>query len=84
MQGELDALQTRGAEIAEQVLRASDELDATRQRLIETRSRLDRVRGIYDDRVELLEEPVCVHCYRWLVTPARSGSSDGGSYQDRA
>ena len=22
--------------------------------------------------------------YRWLVTPARSGSSDGGSYQDRA
>jgi peptidoglycan hydrolase CwlO-like protein len=56
MQGELDALQTRGAEIAEEVLRASDELDATRQRLIETRSRLERVRRIYDDRVELLED----------------------------
>jgi len=30
--------------------------------------------------VELLEEPLGVH--RWLVTPARLGSSDGGSYQE--
>jgi peptidoglycan hydrolase CwlO-like protein len=55
-QGELEALQTRGAEIAEEVLQASDELEATRQQLIETRSRLERVRAIYDERVELLED----------------------------
>jgi peptidoglycan hydrolase CwlO-like protein len=56
LQGELDSLQTRGAEIAEEVLRASDELDATRQRLIETRSRLERARLVYDERLELLED----------------------------
>jgi peptidoglycan hydrolase CwlO-like protein len=53
---ELHALQTRGAEIAVEVLLASDALDATRQRLIETRSRLERVQAIYDQRVELLED----------------------------
>ena len=56
MEGELDALQTRGGEIAEQVLLASDELDATRQQLIETRSRLERVQMVYEQRVELLED----------------------------
>ncbi len=55
-EGELDALQIRGGEIAEEVLLASDELDATRQQLIETRSRLERVQAIYDQRVELLED----------------------------
>ena len=39
-----------------------------------------RGREVLEEPLELLEEPLGVH--RWLVTPARLGSSDGGSYQE--
>ncbi len=40
------------------------------------------VREVVEEARELVEEARGVH--RWLVTPARLGSSDGGSYHEYA
>ncbi len=79
-------LDERGGEVEqrEDVLRR-EVLDRLDDGLEAAVARVLRAREVVEERGKLAEEAVGVQpIYRWLVTPARSGSSDGGSYQDRA
>ena len=67
-----------------------DPLDDRREAAV---ARMLRGGEVVEELGKLAEEAIGVHGrrgrgkrrpYRWLVTPARSDSSDGGSYQDRA
>ena len=57
-------------------------LDLVGDRREATVDRVHRRREVLEEPRELLEEAIRVH--RWLVTPARLGSSEGGSYQEYA
>ena len=65
-------------------------LDVLGDRLEAPVARMLGLREVLEEPWELVEEAIGVHgegearTYRWLVTPARSGSSDGGSYHERA
>ena len=88
-------LEQRGGEVEEgEDVLGREVLDGLHDRLEAPVARVLRAREVVEELGELAEEAIGVHRqgrgrgkprpYRWEVTPARSGSSDGGSYQDRA
>ena len=80
----LVSLETGGGEVEQrEVVLAREVLHVLGDRLKSPVARMLRLRKVLEEPWKLFEEAIGVH-YRWLVTPARSGSSDGGSYHERA
>ena len=75
--------EARRGEVQErEVVLAREILDLLDDRSETAIERVFGVREVLEETRELVEEAAGVH--RWLVTPARLGSSDGGSYQEYA
>ncbi len=64
-----------------EVVLACEVLDVLRDRGEAAVARMLGARVVLEEPWQLLEEARRVH-YRWLVTPARLGSSAGGSYHE--
>ena len=80
----LVSLETGGGEVEQrEVVLPREVLHVVGDRLKSPVARVLRLRKVLEEPRKLGEESIGVH-YRWLVTPARSGSSDGGSYHERA
>ena len=77
------AFKARGGDVEQrEIVLAREVLDLFGDRREAAVDRMLRGREVLEEPRELLEEAVGVH--RWLVTPARLGSSDGGSYHEYA